>query len=62
MPCRARHVNNTCCLTNKPWFLRQAGDLLRDIQSCWRVATICNRAVSCSGELTESCGRNEGGR
>src|SRR6266704_4231089 len=40
MPCHARHVNNTCCLTNKPWFLRQPGDLFRDIQSCWRVAAI----------------------
>src|SRR5206468_1053667 len=123
MPCHARHVNNTCCLTNKPWFLRQPGDLFRDIQSCWRVAAIwfntemllrtcrsdrgtyryrrcagrcsengkqgckgrvvhypdgicpaeiplrkrlgvssariCNRAVSCFGELTKSRGRNE---
>jgi hypothetical protein len=62
MPWHARQVNNTCCLINKPWFLRQPGDLFRDIQSCWRVVTICDRAVSCFGELTESRGRNEGRR
>lgn len=62
MPCHPRHVNNTWCLTNKPWFQRQAGDLFRDIQSCWRVATICNHVVPCFGELTKSRGRNEGMR
>jgi len=62
MPCHVRHVNNTCCLTNKPWFLRHPEDLFGDIQSYWRVAAICNRVVSCFGGLTESCGRNESRR
>lgn len=62
MPCHARHVNNTCCLTNKPWFLHSQETCSEIFKVVSVLLLICTRAVLGFGELTESCGRHEGKR